>query len=42
MIVQMDERILIIEMVEKEVFLLKPKHQYRLSQKEEYVYGAQS
>ena len=29
-------------MVEREVFLMKPKHQYHLSQWGEYVYGAQS
>ena len=29
-------------MVEREVFLMKPKHQYHLSQWGECVYGAQS
>ena len=29
-------------MVEKDVFLMKPKRQYHLSQWGEYVYGAQS
>ena len=29
-------------MVEREVFLTKPKHQYHLSQRGQYIYGAQS
>ena len=33
---------LFLKMVERDVFLMKPKHQYRLSQWGECVYGAQS
>ena len=33
---------LILKMVEKDVFLVKPKLQYHLSQWREYAYGAQS
>ena len=32
----------ILKMLESEVFLLKPKHKYRLSQKGECVYSVQS
>ena len=42
MFVQVDGRTLILKMVEREVLSMKPKHQYHLSQWEEYVYGAQS
>ena len=34
--------LLIQKLVEREVFLMKPKHEYHLSQWEECVYGAQS
>ena len=40
--VQTDEWTLIPTMVEREVFLMKRKHQYHLSQWEEYVYCLQS
>ena len=33
---------LILKMVEREVFLMKPRHQYHLSQWEEWICGAQS
>ena len=33
---------LILKMVEREVFLMNPRHQYHLSQREEWIYGAQS
>ena len=33
---------LIIKIIEKKVSLMKPMHQYHLSQSGEYVYGAQS
>ena len=42
MIIQIDEQTLILKMVESKVFLIKPKHQYHLSQRGEFVYGAQS
>ena len=42
MFVQIDRRTLFLKMVEREVFSLKPKHQCRLPQWEECVYGAQS
>ena len=32
----------ILKMVERQVFLTKPKHQYHLSQLGHYVYGTQS
>ena len=32
----------LLKMAIREVFLMKPKHQYHLSQWEKYVYGAQS
>ena len=38
--VQIDERTLILKMVQREVFLTKPRHQYHLSQCGERVYGA--
>ena len=37
--VQLDGWKLILKIVEKEVFLINPKHQYHLSQREECVYG---
>ena len=42
MIVQINEPILSLKMAEKEVFLMKPEHQYHLSHLGECVYGAQS
>ena len=39
--IQFDERTLILTMVERKVFLMKPKCQYNLSQWGECVYGAQ-
>ena len=36
--VQVDTRTLILKMVSREVFRMKPKHQYHLSQQEECVY----
>ena len=42
MFVQIDRWTLILKMVEREVFHMKPKHQYHLSQLGQYVYGAQS
>ena len=42
MFVKFNGQTLILKMIEKEVFLLKPKHQYHLSQCGECIYGAQS
>ena len=33
---------LILKVVERKVLLMKPRHQYRLSQRGEWTYGAQS
>ena len=33
---------LILKLIEREIFLMKPKHQYHLSQQSECVYGFQS
>ena len=38
--VQIDKRILILKMVQREVSLTKPMHQYHLYQRGEIVYGA--
>ena len=40
--IQIDKWILLLKMVEREIFLMKLKHQYLLSQWGEFVYGAQS
>ena len=42
MFVPIKRRTLILKMVESEGFLLKPKHQNRLSQQGDCVYSAQS
>ena len=42
MFVQIDKQTLILKMVEIDVFLMKPKHQYHLSLWGECVYSAQS
>ena len=38
----MERWTLIPKMIIREAFLIKPKHQYHLSQQEECIYGAQS
>ena len=40
--IPIDRRASILRKVKRKVFLMKPKHQYHLSQWEECVYGAQS
>ena len=42
MINQIEKRTLILKMVERDVFLMKPKHQNVLSQEGEGVYSGQS
>ena len=42
MFIPIERRTLILKMVEREDFLMKPKHQNRLSQHGECVYSAQS
>ena len=42
MFIPIEERASILKLVEREVFLIKPKHQNDLSQREECDYGAQS
>ena len=42
MFIQFDGQTLILKRVDREAFLIKPKHQYRLSQWVECGYGAQS
>ena len=42
MFILIERRILILKIVEREVFPIKPKHQYHLSQWKECVYSAQS
>ena len=41
-VVQIDKWTLILKMVERDVFPMKAKHQYHLSQWEKSVYGGQS
>ena len=40
--IQIEKWNLILKMVEREVFLMKPRHQYHLSQWGEWTYGGQS
>ena len=40
MFIPVEKQILIQKLEEREVFLMKPKHQYHLSQWRECVYGA--
>ena len=42
MFILIEKRTSILKMVEKQVFLMKPKHQNHLSQQGECDYGAQS
>ena len=42
MFVKIDRLALILKMVERDGFLMKPKHQYHLSNRGERVYDAQS
>ena len=42
MFVQIKLRTLILKMVERDVFLTKPKHEYHLFHWGEWVYGTQS
>ena len=40
--VQIDQQPLILKMIEREVFLMKSKDQYHLSEQREWIYSAQS
>ena len=40
--IPIDKRVSILKKVEKEVFIMTPKHQYHLSQRGECAYGGQS
>ena len=42
MFIPVGRQTLIKKLVDREVFLMKPKQQHNLSQRGEYVYGAQS
>ena len=42
MFIPIERKNLILKMAERDVFLMKPKRQYHLSQSVEYVYGAQA
>ena len=42
MFIPIERQTWILKMVEREVILMKPNHQYHLSQRRECVYGAQS
>ena len=42
MFIPIEKQTLIQKILERDVFLMKPKHTYHLSQQEECVYGAKS
>ena len=42
MFIQIDRQIVILKMVEKEAFLMKPRHQHNFSQLGNYVYDSSS